>query len=125
MISHRLQVFAIIAAVIFFIILILMLKKRKLSLRYSLLWMFSGLLMLILAVFPGTLDWFAGLIGVYSSVNALFAVMLFCGLILMISFTSIVSKEKQEIVRIVQKVAVLENRIEELEKENKPGRQEE
>ena len=116
MISSRMQTFSLVAVIVFFAALILMLKKGKLSLRYSLLWMFSGLLMLILALFPGTLDWFARLIGGYSSVNALFAVLLFCGLILMISFTVIVSKEKQEIVRLVQKTAILENRIEELEK---------
>ena len=117
MISDRLQIFAIIMVACFFVSLIMLLKKGKLSLRYSLLWGFSGLLMLILAVFPGTLDWFARLIGVYSSVNALFAVILFCGMLLMISFTVIVSKEKQEIVRLVQKMALLENRIEALEKE--------
>ena len=56
MISSRMQTFSLVAVIVFFAALILMLKKGKLSLRYSLLWMFSGLLMLILALFPGTLD---------------------------------------------------------------------
>lgn len=113
--TARLQIVAVIAVLVFFIILISLLKKNKLALRYSLLWMLSGLVMLILALFPGLLDKFAHLIGVYSSVNALFAVLISCGLMLMISFTVIVSKEKREIVRLVQENAILEERIRRLE----------
>ena len=113
--TAMLQIVAVIAVLVFFIILISLLKKNKLALRYSLLWMLSGLVMLILALFPGLLDQFAHLIGVYSSVNALFAVLISCGLMLMISFTVIVSKEKREIVRLVQENAILEERIRRLE----------
>ncbi len=115
MITGRFQFFAIAAVILFFVLLFWLLKKKRLSLRYTLLWMLSGVIMLILAVFPRLLDSFARMIGIYSSVNALFAVILFCGLMLMISFTVIVSREKQEIVRAVQKIAVLEKRLQDLE----------
>ena len=116
MISDRLQIVAIIVTIVFFFCLIRMLKKNDFALKYSLLWLLSGAIMLVLAIFPGILDWFASLIGVYSSVNALFAVLICCGIMLMISFTSIISKEKKEIVRLVQEMAVLDNRLRELEK---------
>ena len=89
MITGRFQFFAIAAVILFFVLLFWLLKKNRLSLRYTLLWMLSGVIMLILAVFPRLLDSFARMIGIYSSVNALFAVILFCGLMLMISFTSV------------------------------------
>ncbi len=117
MITARLQIVAIVLIVLFFLFLFSMLKKNQIALKYTLLWMFSGFVMLILAIFPGLLDSFAKLIGVYSSVNALFAVMLGCCIILMISLTAIISKEKHEIVRLVQALSVLENRVRELEKE--------
>lgn len=115
MITGRFQFFAIAAVALFFLLVFCLLKKNRLSLRYSLLWLLSGVIMLVLALFPQLLDRFARLIGIYSSVNALFAVILFCGLMLMISFTVIVSREKQEIVRSIQRMAVLEKRIRELE----------
>lgn len=115
MITGRFQFFAIAAVVLFFFLVLLLLKQKRLSLRYSLLWLLSGVIMLVLAVFPGLLDRFARLIGIYSSVNALFAVIFFCGLMLMISFTAIVSREKQEIVRSLQRIAILEKRIRDLE----------
>ena len=121
MITGRFQFFAIAAAVLFFVLLGWLLKKNRLSLKYCLLWLLSGIIMLILALFPGVLDWFSHVIGIYSSVNALFAVILFCGMMLMISFTVIVSREKQEIVKMVQRIALLENRIRELEGRDREG----
>ncbi len=52
MISGRLQIFAILAVVSFLGVMIRLLKKSQLELQYSLLWLLSGVLMLILAVFP-------------------------------------------------------------------------
>ena len=126
MITGRFQFLAIAAVALFFLLVFFLLKKNRLSLRYSLLWLLSGVIMLVLALFPGLLDRFARLIGIYSSVNALFAVIFFCGLMLMISFTVIVSREKQEIVRSIQRTALLEKRIQDLEKriqepEKRPG----
>ncbi|MBR1685457.1 MAG: DUF2304 domain-containing protein [Clostridia bacterium] len=116
MISLRMQVFSIVAVVLFLVSLVALLRKNRLELKYSLLWLLSGLVMLLLAFFPGLLDRFAQFIGVYSSVNALFAVLIFCGVLVMISLTSIVSKEKREIVRLTQEMGMMENRLRELEK---------
>ena len=122
MISHRLQIFAVLAVLAFLAVLIILLRKNRLSLKYSLLWLFSGIVLLILSLFPGLLDSFSRLIGVYSSVNALFAVLIGCIILLMISFTAIVSKEKKEIVRLVQEMSLLENRLRELEEKAEEDR---
>ena len=119
MITSRIQIFAIIAVIIFFAIIFLLMKKNRFEPRYTLLWIFSGFVMLLLALFPRLLDWFARLVGIYTPVNALFAAIIFIILMLMISFTSIISKEKQEIVRLIQELAILENRVRELEKSSK------
>ena len=44
----------ILAVAVYFVLLFLLLKKRSLHLKYTLLWIFSGILMLVLAVFPRT-----------------------------------------------------------------------
>lgn len=119
MITQKMQIVAVIAVILFFVILILLLRKNRMELRYALLWFFCGVIMLALAVFPRLLDLFAGLVGIYSSVNALFAMTLFFALLLILSLTSIVSREKQEIVRLIQELSVLENRTEKLESELK------
>ena len=117
MITPKMQFLAVIAVIIFFSVIIFLLKRNRVELRYTLLWFFSGFVMLILALFPKLLDWFANFVGIYSSVNALFAVVLFFGLMLMMSLTSIISREKQEIVRLIQEMSIIENRVRKLEKE--------
>ena len=117
MITQRLQWFAIIIGVVFLVMMIELIRKNRVTLKYALLWMFSGLVLLVLAIFPQVLNWVAGLIGVYSPVNALFAILLCCGLVLMISFSVIVSGNKKAEVRLTQKISLLENRIRELEKQ--------
>ena len=117
MITPKMQTVVIIAVIVFFVILVWLLRKNRMELRYALLWFFCGIIMMVLAVFPDILDWFSRLVGIYSSVNALFAVTLFFALLLILSLTSIVSREKQEVVRLIQELAVLENRVNRLESE--------
>ena len=108
MISFRLQVVLILAVILYFFLLFVLLKKNRLILKYSLLWVFSGVLMLVLALFPGLLTELARLVGVYDPVNALFAVITFCSILVMVSLTSIVSNQNEKIKRLVQQIAILE-----------------
>ena len=121
MITQRLQAVATIAGVFFLIVMVLLLRKNQIALKYALLWLFSGVVMLLLALFPGLLDSFARVLGVYDPVNALFAVLLMCGLLVMISLTGIVSRQKREIVRLAQELSLLENRVQTMESKQKEG----
>lgn len=115
MITPRLQWFAMILAVVFLAAMIELIRKKKVALKYALLWLFSGIVILALAIFPGLLDWVAGLLGVYNPVNALFAIMICCIMLLQISFSVIVSGEKKATLRLTQEISLLEQRIRELE----------
>ena len=115
MITQRLQWFAIIVGILFLVMMIELIRKNRVALKYALLWLLSGVLMLLFAIFPQLLDRMARMIGIYSPVNALFAVLLCCGLVLMISFSVIMSGNKKAIVRLIQEISLMENRIRELE----------
>lgn len=115
MITTTLRVAMLIAIVIYYALLLHLLKKKSLNLKYTLLWIFSGFLMLMLAVFPQFLNWFTNLVGIYEPTNALFAIIFFCVIIILMSLTSIVSKMNEKIKRIIQTIALVEKRIRELE----------
>ena len=118
MISRTLQIVMLFAVAVYFVLLLLLLKKRSLHLKYTLLWIFSGILMLVLAVFPHLLDWFAALIGIYDPTNALFSLIFFCVIIILMSLTAIVSKQNEKTKQLAQAVAILEQRVRELEEEH-------
>lgn len=119
MITTTLRVAMLIAIVIYFVLLLHLLKKKSLNLKYTLLWIFSGCLMLFLSIFPQLLNWFASLVGIYEPTNALFAIIFFCIIIILMSLTSIVSKMNEKLKRIIQTIALVEKRVRELEKSSK------
>lgn len=115
MISNKLQIVMLLAVGFYFVILWLLLRKRSLNLKYTLLWIFSGIVMLILGIFPSILSWIAETLDVYAPTNALFAMMFFCVIIILMSLTAIVSKLNEKSKRLIQTIAILEKRLRELE----------
>lgn len=71
--------------------------------------------MLLLAVFPQILNMFANIVGIYEPTNALFSIICFCIIIILMSLTAIVSKLNEKSKKVIQKMALLEKRVRELE----------
>ncbi|MEY8233416.1 DUF2304 domain-containing protein [Oscillospiraceae bacterium 50-16] len=118
MISAKLQIAMLIAVGLYFLIVLKLLRRKTLNLKYTLLWLASGAIMLMLAVFPKILGWFAALVGIYDPTNALFAFVFFCVVIILLSITAIVSKLNEKSKQIIQSIALLEKRVRELESES-------
>lgn len=119
MITPTLQIAMLLGIVVYFFLLFRLLKKKSLNLKYTLLWILSGVVMLIFALFPVLLSLVAEAVGIYEPTNALFAIMFFCVIIILMSLTAIVSKMNDRIIRLTQTLALLEKRIVELEMKTK------
>ena len=115
MISSKLQITMLLAVGIYFLIVFHLLKRKTLNLKYTLLWLASGVIMLMLAIFPQILRWLATLVGIYDPTNALFAFMFFCVIIILMSITAIVSRLNEKSKKLIQSVALLEKRVRDLE----------
>jgi len=110
-----LQLSFIIGLVFFFGIVIYFLRKNAFSLKYTLLWLISSFLMLLVSIFPGILVFISGKLGFQVASNALFTLILGFFLIILLSLTSIVSKQTEKIKTLVQVIALLEKRVREME----------
>ncbi len=115
MLPQRLTVALILAIVIFFIAVLWLLKNRRLALKYTLLWFLTGFLMLLLVLFPGLMNLAASLVGIQSRMNALYIFLIAFLIILVLSLTSIVSRQTDRIRSLAQAQSILEKRIRELE----------
>ena len=110
--------FSFIAGVFcFFGLILLFLRKKALSLKYSLLWLFSAFIMLIISIFPSVSLFIAKTLGFELASNAVFSLLLSFVILISLSLTSIVSKQNEKIKTLVQVNALLEKRIRELEKD--------
>ena len=111
-----LQIFLIVCVLIFLSIIVYYLAKNKLNLKYSLTWLFAGVGMLVISIFPDIVTAISSWIGVISPVNTVF---LFTGmfmLLIIFTLTMIVSHMNKRIYRLTQTQALLEKRVRELEK---------
>lgn len=119
MITTRLQMVVLGALALYFVFLFCLLIKNRLNLKYTLLWLAFGAVLLVVVWFPKLLSIVASLVGFEVASNGLFAILHFCTLILLISMTAIVSKLNEKVKRLIQTIALLERRIRELEEIDK------
>lgn len=114
--SNTLRVVLIICIIVYYIIVFRLLKKKRLDLKYSLLWLLMGVVMAVLVIFPQLLKCICDVLGIVYGMNGLFTFAIgFCLMILM-ALTVIVSKQSGRIKSLVQENALLEERIRNLEK---------
>ena len=83
-------------------------RRARLSISYSIFWIFVSALILFLALFPRLAIMFAELLGVLSSVNFIFLVMLFILLAHNFFVTIKLSNLENKLKKIVEEYAVKE-----------------
>ncbi|MGL5260358.1 MAG: DUF2304 domain-containing protein [Lachnospiraceae bacterium] len=115
MISSTLQYTLIAVLIYYFATILLFLKKKSISLKYTLLWIFSGCFMGALVIWPELLLWIVKLVGIESEMNGLFVIAIGFIMVILMSITSIVSKQSEKIRLLTQEIAILEKRVRELE----------
>ena len=111
----RLQLFIIACIVLYLIIILYLLKKLYVYLLYTLLWFLTALVMLVVTIFPGIVNWATGLVGIVAPTNFVFFLEGAFVLVILLSLTSIVSNLNSKIYRLTQSQALLEKRIRDLE----------
>lgn len=119
MIPTTLRISLIAAVICYFIVILYFLKQQALNLKYTLLWLLAGLVMGILVMVPELLVHIIRIFGIQDNMNGLF---IFCiGFILMIllSLTSIASRQNNKVRRLIQEISILDKRIRELEEQMK------
>ena len=117
MINGTLRTTLIIAVLIYFAIILKFLKDKALSLKYTLLWIFSGLMMGIFVIFPELLSKIIRVFGIQSNMNGLYLFCIAFIMMILMSITSIVSRQNKKIRTLVQENAILERRVRELEQD--------
>lgn len=116
MMTDLFRMLLLIAVLLYILLIGVLMKKGRMSLKYSLLWFASGIVLLICALFPQVIRFFTDLLGIYSETNAVFFLGVCFLLLIILSLTSIVSGQTERIRTLTQTQAMLEKRIRELEK---------
>ena len=97
-------------------------RRRRLRERYALLWILTAVVLLILSVWRGAVSGIATALGVSYGPTVLFAVGALFILVVLLHYSTVISALTDRTVVLAQKIASLEQRIHELERERDSAR---
>lgn len=117
MIPSTLRFTLCVAVICYFIIILYYLKKRMLELKYTLIWLFAGLIMGIMIFVPELLVFFVRLLGIESNMNGLYILCFAFIIAILMTLTSIASRQTMKIKILIQELSMMEKRIRELEEQ--------
>lgn len=114
-----LQISLLVAVLLFLALIINDLRRGKLIFQYSLIWFVLAFMLLVCILVPELPFAAAALIGVEVPSNFVFLVEGLFVLLILVSLTAIVSKQRMHIIRLTQHMAIMEKRLRELEEKTK------
>lgn len=115
--NRILQLILIGVTLLFCTFILVVTQKKKLSYKYTLMWLFFGFTTLLCAIFPDIIIAIAKLIHVEEPTNALFLIYLFLIIVIIFYISIAFSKLFERVTTLVQENAILAARVEKLEKD--------
>src|SRR5829696_3040061 len=109
--DSRIQILTILVAALLLVGVLELVRRRRLLERYALVWLFSSIVLLGLAIWRGALDRIAEQIGVAYPPNALFIVAFGFVLWMLLHFSIAVSRLSDQSKVLAQRLALLEERM--------------
>lgn len=107
MMTTKFQTILIVGILLIIIFILNMIRKRKLELKYSLVWFIVMIMLLFIAGSPEKLTEISTALGIYSPVNMVFFLGFVFSLIIIFVLTVTVSRLSARIRRLAQIVAML------------------
>jgi hypothetical protein len=110
---------ATLASLVLLLVVFELIRSRRLRERYALLWLVTGAVLVVLSAWRGGLNTIAGWLGVKGYPPAvLFAVGLLFVILVLLHYSTVISRLSDQNVVLAQRLALLETRL--TEREDRP-----
>jgi hypothetical protein len=113
MTPFRVSVAAAIAAGALLLVIFELIRSRRLQERYALLWLLTGVVIFVLAIWRGLLGRVSDLVGIAYPPSALFILAAFFILLVLLHYATVISRLSEQNTTLAQKLALLERKLEE------------
>lgn len=115
---------AIIFSIVFIIIIIKLVKQDKLDEKYSILWIFAGIVILIVSIFPSIIAFFARITNVYYPPALMFLLAIIVLGTCVIHMSTVVTKQNEMIIRLNQELGILKSEVQQKNNQNSKNNKE-
>lgn len=112
----RVQLISLLASVGLLGIVLELVRRKMLKERFALLWIFSAIVLIVFSLWIDILEILANIIGIYYAPAVILPIMIFIGVVLFLYFSVIVTNQWEKIKMLTQRIALLEQRMNEMEK---------
>ena len=113
---EKVQIVSLLAGLIVLLGVLELVRRGKLKENYSVLWICTTVVMILFATFRHLIDRLGQAVGIYYSPSAFFLLAFIFLTVIMVQFSTAISKLTDRNKRLVQELALLRLRLEEMEK---------
>ena len=115
--------FAALSSIVIFAVIIELIRSGRLRERYALLWLATAGVILIFGLWRDLLNRLADALGIAYPPNALFVLAMGFVLLLLLHYSTVISRLSDRTTTLTQRIAILEQRLRELEdgQDTEPG----
>ena len=100
------RIFLIAGSVLSCVYVLSKIRKSKMRMENSIFWIFFSVILVVLGIFPCIAEWFAGLLGVQSTVNLVYLIIIFLLLIKVFLQDQKAAKTEAQLVYLTQTYAI-------------------
>jgi hypothetical protein len=110
----KVSIAATVVSVVLVLVVFELIRSRRLRERYALLWLVTGFVLVVLSAWRGGLNTIAGWLGVRGYPPAvLFAVGLLFVILVLLHYSTVISRLSDQNVILAQRLALLESKLRE------------
>ena len=109
----RVSIVAAIAAFLLLTVVFELIRRRRLQERYALLWLLTGIVIFVLALWRDALGLLSDLVGISYPPSALFVLGSLFVLVVLLHYSTVISRLADQNKILAQRLALLENELEE------------
>jgi len=107
----RVSIAASVAAILLLVVIFELIRSRRLQERYALLWLLTGIVVLVLAVWRDGLGKLADALGISYPPSMLFLLTGFFVLVLLLHYSTVISRLSDQNRILAQRLALIEGRL--------------
>jgi hypothetical protein len=115
--------FAALSSIVIFAVIIELIRSGRLRERYALLWLATAGVILVFGLWRDLLNQLASALGIAYPPNALFVLAMGFVLLLLLHYSTVISRLSDRTTTLTQRIAILEERLRSLDQSPRPRRE--
>lgn len=109
--TNRIQIFAIIGSILFFGFVFELVRKRKIREQYALLWLFFGLVFLVISIWRGLLEKISIMLGIVYPPAAFLLILIIAIFLILIQYSVVISQLTEKTKKMSQEIGLLKEKL--------------